>query len=406
MPPPSAWFQAQLAGNAGREAMAYLERRGRRPGDHPRLRARLCAQRGAGRCARRSRAQGFGDAELIAAGLVKADEGGEPFAHFRHRLMFPIADERGRIVGFGGRALGDARAKYLNTPETEIFHKGELLYNLHRAKGPAREQRALVLAEGYMDVIALAQAGIAHAVAPLGTAVTERQLASLWRMAEAPVVCLDGDRAGLAAAMRAAERALPVMRGGQTLRFAILPDGEDPDSYLRRHGAEALASVLSKAHTLSQMIWRLETQGRRFETPEAARGAQPAAARRWRGSPAIPICGRACWTSSGSCRTSRRRAPSSVVGEIARARPRPGMAWVRPASRRESRGARRIGEAAILLPLLLHPEWLRGPRGGAGAAAVPRSATSNGCARKSSHGSARRPALTRMHSRATSSDTV
>ena len=104
---------------------------------------------------------------------------------------------------------------------------------------------------------------------PLGTAVTERQLASLWRMAEAPVVCLDGDRAGLAAAMRAAERALPVMRGGQTLRFAILPDGEDPDSYLRRHGAEALASVLSKAHTLSQMIWRLETQGRRFETPEA-----------------------------------------------------------------------------------------------------------------------------------------
>ena len=120
-----------------------------------------------------------------------------------------------------------------------------------------------------MDVIALTQAGIAHAVAPLGTAVTERQLASLWRMAEAPVVCLDGDRAGLAAAMRAAERALPVMRGGQTLRFAILPDGEDPDSYLRRHGAEALASVLSKAHTLSQMIWRLETQGRRFETPEA-----------------------------------------------------------------------------------------------------------------------------------------
>ena len=264
----AAWFQAQLLAPGGREALAYLERRGLdraairgfelgyAPNDRQTLRAAL-------------RGQGFSEPELIAAGLLKAEDGGEPFAHFRHRLMFPIADERGRIVGFGGRALGEARAKYLNTPETELFHKGELLYNLHRAARAARQQHEVVLAEGYMDVIALAQAGMTHAVAPLGTAVTERQLAALWRLDEAPIVCLDGDRAGLAAAMRAAERALPVLRAGQSLRLAILPDGEDPDSYLRRHGAEALRSVLSKAHTLSQMIWRLETRGKRFENPEA-----------------------------------------------------------------------------------------------------------------------------------------
>jgi DNA primase len=264
----AAWFQAQLRSPAGREAAAYLERRGLDPATVRRFELGYAPNERQG-LRQALRAQGFSDVELIAAGLTKAEDGDEPYAHFRHRLIFPIADERGRIVGFGGRALGEARAKYLNTPETEIFHKGDLLYNLHRARGPAHEKRELVLAEGYMDVIALAQAGISSAVAPLGTAVTERQLALMWRLAEAPVVCLDGDRAGFAAALRAAERALPVMRGGQTLRFAVLPDGEDPDSYLRRHGREALMAVLSKAHTLSQMIWRLETQGRRFETPEA-----------------------------------------------------------------------------------------------------------------------------------------
>ncbi|MFO1048372.1 MAG: DNA primase [Geminicoccaceae bacterium] len=163
----AVWFQAQLRGSGGREAAGYLERRGvdrataaafelgYAPNDGQALRTAL-------------RAQGFTDAELIAAGLVKTAEEREPYAHFRHRLMFPIADERGRLVGFGGRALGEARAKYLNTPETELFHKGELLYNLSRARGPARERRELVLAEGYMDVIALAQAGVGHAVAPLG----------------------------------------------------------------------------------------------------------------------------------------------------------------------------------------------------------------------------------------------
>ena len=153
--------------------------------------------------------------------LAQAEDGGEAFDRFRHRIMFPIADERGRIVGFGGRALGDARAKYLNTPETELFHKGELLYNLHRAATPARERREVVLAEGYMDVIALAQAGLGHAVAPLGTAVTERQLALLWRLAEAPIVCLDGDRAGL-------------RRGPARGRARAAADARRADAALRR----------------------------------------------------------------------------------------------------------------------------------------------------------------------------
>ena len=193
----------------------------------------------------------------------------------------------------------------------------------------------------------------------LGTAVTERQLASLWRMAEAPVVCLDGDRAGLAAAMRAAERALPVMRGGQTLRFAILPDGEDPDSYLRRHGAEALASVLSKAHTLSQMIWRLETQGRRFETPEA----RAALSRRLRD---VGAAGRRSDLRSSLLDQFRvlqdEQAPRAETwsARCARARPRPGMEWVRPAWLRESRGARRIARRGFSCLCCCIREWLEG----------------------------------------------
>ena len=226
--------------------------------------------------------KGFTETELLAAGLLamaEDDPGRGSFDRFRNRLMFPIADERGRIVGFGGRALGDARAKYLNTPETALFHKGELLYNLHRAAPAARQRREIVLAEGYMDVIALARAGLEHAVAPLGTAVTERQLGLLWRYAEAPIVCLDGDRAGLGAALRAAERALPLMQGGRSLRFALLPEGEDPDSYLARHGGAALAAVLARAQSLSQTLWRLETQGRRFEAPEDQAGLAPPLAR-------------------------------------------------------------------------------------------------------------------------------
>lgn len=269
----AAWFAKVLEGERGAAARAYLERRevgrsvaatfglGFAPDSRDGLRRALLDQR-------------FTDEELVAAGLLALPEeggrGGGAYDRFRDRVMFPIHDERGRVVGFGGRAMGEAaRAKYLNTPETALFHKGELLYNLHRAAPAARERREIVLAEGYMDVIALAKAGIAQAVAPLGTAVTERQLGLLWRHAEAPLVCLDGDRAGLAAALRAAERALPLMQAGRTLRFAILPEGEDPDSFVARHGAAAMAEVLGRAQSLSQTLWRLESGKGGFDAPEA-----------------------------------------------------------------------------------------------------------------------------------------
>ena len=353
----AVWFQAQLRGSGGREAATYLQGRGvdrataaafelgYAPGDGQSLRRAL-------------RAQGFEDRELIAAGLIKQAEGREPYAHFRHRLMFPIADERGRLVGFGGRALGEARAKYLNTPETELFHKGELLYNLPRAKAPARERRELVLAEGYMDVIALAQAGVAHAVAPLGTAVTERQLAILWRLADVPTVCLDGDRAGLAAAMRAAERALPLMRGGNSLRFAILPEGEDPDSFLRSHGPDALTGLLSKAHTLSQMIWRLETSGRQFDTPEA----RVALSRRLRtlarlaGDPDLRASLEDQFRTLLDAKAPRPRRWSKD-------RPRAAPSWEGVGPSRLAAGISRREkdrEIAVLAAVLRQPDWLEG----------------------------------------------
>src|SRR5690625_2178731 len=208
--------------------------------------------------------------EAVAAGLVIAPEdSGAPFDRFRNRLMFPIRDSRGRCVGFGGRAMSpEARAKYLNSPETELFHKGRTLYN----HGPAREAAvragSVILAEGYLDVIALTQAGFAHAVAPLGTAVTEEQLGLIWRMADEPVVALDGDRAGLEAAGRLVDMALPLVAPGRSLGFCLLPEGQDPDDLIREGGPAAMQEALAKAVPLVEMLWRRETARAPLATPE------------------------------------------------------------------------------------------------------------------------------------------
>jgi DNA primase len=187
--------------------------------------------------------------------------------------MFPIHDHRGRVVGFGGRTLGAARAKYLNTPETAAFRKGELLYGLPLARAAIREHGRVIVAEGYMDVIALAQAGFAHAVAPLGTAIGEAQLAQLWQLADEPLICLDGDEAGLRAGHRLIERALPVLRPGKSLRFAILPPGRDPDAVLRaRSGAfpraQALQLILDEAIPLLDFLWARESATRSPTVPQ------------------------------------------------------------------------------------------------------------------------------------------
>ena len=187
--------------------------------------------------------------------LVAPDGGGEPYDRFRGRLMFPIRDPRGRVIAFGGRVLGDGQPKYLNSPDTPLFDKGRTLYNLDRAGPVARKSGRLLVVEGYMDVIGLAQAGFADAVAPLGTALTEAQLEMMWRVVPEPVLCFDGDAAGHRAAVRAATRALPLLQPGQSLRIATLPLGIDPDDLVREQGSAAFERVIEEAKPLYEFIW-------------------------------------------------------------------------------------------------------------------------------------------------------
>ena len=223
--------------------------------------------------------QGASAKVLIEAGLIiePEDKGREPWDRFRDRIMFPIHDSRGRLVAFGGRAMDkEAKAKYLNSPETPIFQKGQLLYNYHRARkaisNPQNGARGMIVAEGYMDVIALSRAGFEHAVAPMGTALTEEQLALLWRAGPEPILCFDGDKAGLRAAFRSVERALPLIRPGQTLRFAMLPDGQDPDDLIKAKGRGAMEEVLNRAIPLVDMVWEREVQAEPLNSPEAKAG--------------------------------------------------------------------------------------------------------------------------------------
>ncbi len=183
--------------------------------------------------------------------------------------MFPITDARGRVIAFGGRALEkDVPAKYLNSPETPLFHKGDNLYNLATARQATHNGSPLIVVEGYVDVIAMVTAGFGGAVAPLGTALTENQLALLWKMADEPILCFDGDRAGQKAAYRAADLALPALLPGKSLRFALLPEGQDPDDLARSGGRVAIEEVIAAARSLSDMLWSREIEGGSFATPE------------------------------------------------------------------------------------------------------------------------------------------
>ncbi len=255
------WYEEQLAAAKGEEARGYLKGRGLDQACRKRFRLGFAPdERGLLRKA--LHAKGIDDEKLIAAGLMKKGEDGSLRDYFFNRVMIPITDRRGRIIAFGGRALGESPAKYLNSPDTDLFHKGRVLYNLAgarqamSAKSGSGEAR-LVVVEGYMDVIALADNGFPGAVAPLGTAVTEEQIQELWKLSDEPILCLDGDNAGLRAALRAAERALPLLRPGRALRFAFLPKGEDPDSLVRGAGAQALAAILEGSESLFEALWRV-----------------------------------------------------------------------------------------------------------------------------------------------------
>jgi DNA primase len=221
-------------------------------------------------------ARGVELAEMIAAGLLAhGDDVAVAYDRFRDRVMFPIHDRGGKLVAFGGRALDpSARAKYLNSPESELFHKGELLYNHHRARKAAHERGEVIVVEGYVDVIAMTQAGFAHTVAPLGTALTSEQCALLWTIADEPILCFDGDKAGRKAAYRAVDVALPLAAPGRSLRFAMLPEGQDPDDLVRSGGASAIAEALRAAAPLAELLFARETEGHTFDTPEKRAGLE------------------------------------------------------------------------------------------------------------------------------------
>lgn len=214
-------------------------------------------------------AKGISQELMVASGVVAKTDSGRFYDRFHSRIIFPIRDARGRAISLGGRSLDpNARAKYLNGPETELFDKGRNLFNLSPAREAAGKGQRLIVAEGYMDVIALSEAGFTAAVAPLGTAVTEDQLRLIWRISNEPVIALDGDKAGIRAGLRVVDLALPLLEAGKALRFALLPDGLDPDDLLKAQGAPAMQKVLDEAQPMVRLIWQREIEGKVFDSPE------------------------------------------------------------------------------------------------------------------------------------------
>ncbi|MEE2566108.1 DNA primase [Hyphobacterium marinum] len=272
-----AFFEQSLRARSGTDARRYLESRGLSPDDWRRFGIGYAPD---SRAALKDEliASGASPGDLIETGLLIApDDGGAPYDRFRGRIMFPIRDPRGRLVAFGGRAMNkNARAKYLNSPETPIFHKGSTLYRYPEARkaaaDPTSGARGLIVAEGYLDAIAFARAGLDHAVAPLGTALTEDQLTLLWRAGAEPVLCFDGDSAGRRAAGTAADRALPMLEPGRSLRFIFLPEGKDPDDLLREEGAGALRKAASDTRPLSQLLWDREAELEPLDDPDRRAG--------------------------------------------------------------------------------------------------------------------------------------
>lgn len=264
------YFEAALSHNVGARARGYLFERGVSPQLQNRFRIGFAPDSRNG-LKEHLAENGVSAEEMIAAGLVVVREDSPlPYDRFRNRVMFPIADLRGRVIAFGGRALSaDVPAKYLNSPETDLFHKRLTLYNGKDARQAARDGKPLVVVEGYIDVIAAVAAGFEGAVAPLGTALTEDHLSQLWQMSEAPILCFDGDSAGQRAAERTAEIVMPLLKPGQTVRIATLPEGLDPDDLIRLHGRAAFADILDRARALSDAVWAIESGGLVPETPEA-----------------------------------------------------------------------------------------------------------------------------------------
>src|SRR5262245_42855548 len=263
------FFEATLAARAGAKARGYLADRGLDPATQLRFRLgyapseRFALKEHLGK-------EGVSTEDMIEAGLLVAgDDIPVPYDRFRDRVMFPITDLRGQVIAFGGRALEkDAQAKYLNSPETPRFHQCGTRYNIAAARVAAHKGAAVIVVEGYVDVIAMVHAGFEATVAPLGTALTADQLVLLWKMADEPTLCFDGDDAGRRAAYRAVDLALPLLKPGKSLKFASLPEGHDPDDLVRAGGREAINEVIGAARPLAHVLWMRETEAGGFDTPE------------------------------------------------------------------------------------------------------------------------------------------
>ena len=353
-----AAFRARLHRPEGRAALDYLRRRGLSDETIARFGLGWSGE-GRGALAAELKAEGIEPAQLVEAGLMKAREDGRGICpnYFFNRVIFPIRDRRGRTISFGGRILGDGQPKYVNGPETALFQKRRSLYGLDLAREAAFRGAPVVAVEGYMDVIALHQAGFDGAVAPLGTALTAEQMGALWQLSPEPVLCFDGDAAGARAAARAAELALPLLAPERTLRLATLPAGEDPDTLLAKGGAVAVRAVLDGGEAALGRALRpprrrpAERQRRSSARRSGTGWKRPRA--RWATGRSPRSTGARCWTAS----TPRRRKKGFRVA------PAPQRAPIdQPAIRSE--------RARNLLAILLAPP---GPSaGGGGAARRPR----------------------------------
>ena len=283
------WFMQQLYDSRNQNILSYIQERGVNsdtllafhvgyaPADRQSLRTYL-------------KEQGYDDSAMMEAGLLRKSDKGEYYVFFRERVIFPVTDRRGRVVAFGGRILPDhlripqrgdfTPPKYINSSETPVFDKGRMLYGEAMARQAVRDGQSVIVTEGYMDVIACYQAGFKGAVAPMGTALTEDQILSLWSMIsedeKVPVLCFDGDNAGRSAASRACDRLLPLLKPGQSARFAFLPEGEDPDSLLRNQGTQAFKRIIDSSLSLFDFIWVTHIADRKFDTPEARAGVSKA----------------------------------------------------------------------------------------------------------------------------------
>jgi DNA primase len=344
----------QLKTNAAAAARAYLDRRGLDAATLDRFEIGF-APPSSRAMTEHLRARGVPMDMIVDAGLAAVpDDGGAPYDRFRDRIMFPIRDPRGRAIAFGGRAMQkDARSKYLNSSETALFAKGRTLYHHGPARDASRKTGRLIVAEGYMDVIALAQAGFDDAVAPLGTAITEDQLRLIWAICPEPVVALDGDRAGIDAALRLADLALPMLEPGRSLRFCLMPENQDPDEVIRSAGAEAMAGLIARARPMADLLWQRETEGKDFDSPER-RAALDASLRKLLARIDDDTL-RAHYRADLRDRRNALFAPARQQVRQAAAGPEPGMGPAPAARRPPLRATRQAGRSGPRRPFAPDP---------------------------------------------------